>query len=379
MNGNIKKGQNNNLPRHKQVRYAVVGLGNISQAAILPGFLNAQSNSKLTALVSDDPKKLEVLVKKYGAEQGYDYKEFDKCLRSGNVDAVYIALPNNLHLEYTLRAAKAGVHVLCEKPLALDEGECEEMIRTCHQHGVKLMGAYRLHFQKCNLEAIEIVKSGKIGEARYFNSTFSQQVKAGVRTQKKMGGGSLYDLGIYCINAARYLFQSDPEMAMAFCSRGHDARFREVDEMTAAVLQFPGKRLASFTCSFGAAFTSSYEVIGTKGTLRAIQPYDYSIPATLEITVNEKTTTRKYKKGDQFGPELIYFSDCILKDREREPNGWEGLEDVHVIRSLYESARTGRAVKLEQFKRGRRPSKRQEINRRSVKPLAEVHNQSSSK
>ncbi len=149
--------------------------------------------------------------------------------------------------------------------------------------------------------------------------------------------------------------------------------------MTAATMQFPGQRLASFTCSFGAAFTSSYEVVGTKGTLRAIQPYDYSVPATLEITVNEKTTTRKYKKSDQFGPELLYFSDCILKDHEPEPNGWEGLEDVHVIRSLYESARTGRAIKLKQFKLGRRPNRQQEINRPPVRPLAEVHNQSSSR
>ena len=169
----------------RQVRYAVVGLGNISQVAILPGFLNAKSNSKLTALVSDDPEKLRQLAKKYGVEHYYDYDEFDDCLQSGNVDAVYIALPNNLHLEYTLRAAKAGVHVLCEKPLALDERECKAMIRVCNQHGVKLMAAYRLHFQKCNLEAIEIVKSGKIGEPRYFQSTFSQQVRAGVRTKRK--------------------------------------------------------------------------------------------------------------------------------------------------------------------------------------------------
>ncbi len=203
MSQTTKMRPKNNHPCNKPVRYALVGLGNISQAAILPGFFNAKSNSQLTALVSDDPQKLKVLAGKYGVEHVCSYEEYDDCLQSGKVDAVYIALPNNLHLDYTLRAAKAGVHVLCEKPLALDEAECQKMIRACNRHGVKLMGAYRLHFQKCNLEAIEIIKSGRIGEPRYFNSTFSQQVRAGVRTKKKMGGGSLYDLGIYCINAAR--------------------------------------------------------------------------------------------------------------------------------------------------------------------------------
>src|ERR1700733_11185180 len=126
MNRKPKMRRPNNHLRLQQLRYAIVGLGNISQVAILPGFLNAKSNSQVTALVSDDPEKLKILAKKYGVKHCYDYGEYDDCLRSGNVDAVYIALPNNLHLDYTLRAAKAGVHVVCEKPLALDEDECEQ-------------------------------------------------------------------------------------------------------------------------------------------------------------------------------------------------------------------------------------------------------------
>ena len=366
----------NRHARH-QIRYAVIGLGNISQVAVLPGFLNARANSKVTALVSDDPQKLKELAKKYKVQHCYDYEEYDACLRSGEIDAVYIALPNNMHLDFTVRAAKAGIHVLCEKPLAIDERECRKMIEVCRRHHVKLMAAYRLHFEKSNLAAIEIIKSGKIGEPRYFLSTFSQQVKEGVRTRKKAGGGSLYDIGIYCINAARYLFQADPHTALAISSKGHDKRFREVDEMTAAVLQFPEQRLASFTCSFGAADTAMYEVVGTKGTLRGISAYEYSVPARLEITVNDKTTIREFKKHDQFGPELLYFSECILKDREPEPSGQEGLLDVHIIRSLYKSAAQGKAIQLEQFPRHRRPNRRQEINRPAVKPLAQVHNQSS--
>jgi glucose-fructose oxidoreductase len=360
---------------YPRVRYAVVGLGNISQVAVLPGFLNAKTNSELTALISDDPKKLKQLAEHYGVRHCYDYAHYGNALQDGEFDAVYIALPNHLHREFAVRAAAAGIHVLCEKPLATNERECRQMIQACERHGVKLMAAYRLHLDPCNLAAIEIIKSGKIGEPRYFISTFSQQVKAGIRTKGGAGGGSLYDVGIYCINAARYLFQADPHTVFAFSSKGHDKRFKEVDEMTAATLSFPGKRLASFTCSFGAADTAMYEIIGTKGTLRGLRAYEYSKPATLEITVDKKTTRRKFSKHDQFGPELLYFSDCILKDHTPEPSGLEGLIDVHIIRSLYQSARSGKTVRLEDFRRHPRPNRRLEIHRPFVKPLVEVHNQ----
>jgi len=362
--------------RDGPIRYALVGLGNIAQVAVLPGFLNAKSNSELVAFVTDDPKKAKQLSRKYKVPHTYNYSQYRECLESGEVDAVYIALPNSMHHEFTVRAAEAGVHVLCEKPLAVDEIECEEMIQACDRNNVKLMAAYRLHFERCNLEAIQIVKSGQIGEPRYFNSTFSMQVKEGVRTRSEKGGGTLYDVGVYCINAARYLFQADPYMAFAFSSKGQDRRFTEIDEMTAATLRFPGKRLASFTCSFGAANTATYEVIGTKGTMRVVSGYEYSVPATIELKVGEKTTRRRFAKRDQFGPEIAYFSDCILTGRTPEPSGQEGLIDVHIVRSLYESACTGRAVELANFPRHPRPSLRQEIHFPAVKALLQIHTQS---
>jgi predicted dehydrogenase len=360
-----------------RVRYALAGLGNIAQTAVLPGFLNAKANSELVALVSDDPKKLKTLAKAYNVKDCYSYDQYDACLASRKIDAVYIALPNHMHREFAVRAARAGVHVLCEKPLALDERECLEIMRACENKGVKLMAAYRLHFERANLEAIKIIQSGKLGEPRFFNSIFSQQVKEGYRTQLKAGGGTLYDIGIYCINAARYLFQADPQTVSAFATKGHDQRFQEVDEMTCALLRFPGKRFATFTCSFGATDTAAYEVVGTKGTLRLKQAYEFSEPMRMEITIGDKVTHRSFGKRDQFGPELIYFSDCILKDREPEPGGAEGLIDVHIIRSLYESARSGRAVAVKRFPQHRRPDIRQEDTRRWRDPVDTVHNESS--
>jgi glucose-fructose oxidoreductase len=357
----------------KQVRYAVVGLGHIAQGAVLPGFRNA-SNSKLTALVSDDSTKLRELGRRYRVADRIAYKDYDAYLRGGNVDAVYIALPNNLHCDFTIRAAQAGVHVLCEKPLAATENECQEMIWACAENHVQLMTAYRLHFERANLEAIRIVNSGKIGEPRIFQSLFTMQVKPGnIRLDKKLTGGTLYDIGIYCINAARYLFRAEPTEVIAFSDKNDDARFREVDEMTSAVLRFPEGRLASFTASFGAADAAVYTLTGTRGHVKLSQAYEYSEPAEMELTVGSRTQRREYALRDQFGPELIHFSDCILRNRNPEPSGIEGLIDVHIIQSLYESARTGRRIVLKDLGRQRRPDLRQEIYRPPTRRPAAVN------
>src|SRR5512141_341228 len=148
----------------RKIRYAVVGLGHIAQNAILPAFAHAGSNSQLVALVSGDKEKLAKLGRKYKTPALYSYEQYDECLGSEAVDAVYIALPNSLHRDYAVRAAKAGVHVLCEKPLAVTSQECKQIMRAAERHKIMLMVAYRLHFEEANLRAIEIVNSGKIGE-----------------------------------------------------------------------------------------------------------------------------------------------------------------------------------------------------------------------
>ena len=138
----------------KTIRYAVVGLGHIAQVAVLPAFAHARRNSRLVAIVSGDRTKRRELARRYRLDHAFSYEEFDDCLQV--VDAVYIALPNSMHAEYTIRAARAGVHVLCEKPMAVTVQECRRMIAACRRAEVKLMIAYRLHFEAINLAAIEL-------------------------------------------------------------------------------------------------------------------------------------------------------------------------------------------------------------------------------
>jgi predicted dehydrogenase len=356
------------------IRYAVVGLGHIAQVAVLPAFRHAQRNSRLVALVSDDRTKRREVGKKYRVERTYGYDEYEACL--DGVDAVYIALPNSLHAEYTVRAARAGVHVLCEKPMAVTAAECEAMIRACRERRVKLMIAYRLHFEEVTLRVIDLVRQGKIGEPKFFNSSFALTVRRGnIRGRKELGGGSLYDIGVYCINAARHLFRSEPTEVTAISVNSGAANVKEIDESTGALLRFTGERVAAFATSFNAADVGWYQIVGTKGDVRVDPGYEYAEALSYHITIDGKTRRERVAKHDQFAPELLYFSDCILRNREPEPSGSEGLQDVRIVQALYKSARTGRAVSIPPYRPAKQPTRRQRITRPGIpepSPLVKV-------
>lgn len=351
------------VPR-KKIRYAVAGLGHIAQVAVLPAFRHATANSELAALVSGDETKLRRLGKRYGVRNLYSYDRYEELMASGEVDAVYVAVPNHQHSDFSVRAARRGIHVLCEKPMAVTERECLTMIRAAERNDVKLMIAYRLHFERANLEAIEVVQSGRIGEPRLFDSLFCMDVKEGdIRLRKETGGGTLYDIGVYCINAARYLFRAEPLEVLAMSATNEQRRFSEVDEMVGGMLRFPDDRLATFICSFGTSSVARYQIVGTKGNLALDPAYEYAAELKRQLTVGERETTKTYAERDQFAPELFYFSECILKDRQPEPSGWEGLADVRIVAALYRSARTGKAVQIAPVRKTTRPTMKQEIRR----------------
>jgi len=347
------------------VRYAVVGLGHIAQVAVLPAFAHARRNSKLVAVVSDDRTKRREITRRYRLEHAFSYAQFEDCLRE--VDAVYIALPNSMHAEYTVRAAKAGVHVLCEKPMAVTAHECQQMITACRNARVKLMVAYRLHFETLNLSAMEVARRGQLGELKFFNSSFSMTVRRGdIRTKRQYGGGTLYDIGVYCINAARNLFRAEPTEVSAVSVNSGLKSLAEIDETTAATLRFGDGQVATFVTSFNAADVSAYRIVGTRGHLQADPAYEYAGGLKYTLTIDGKRRTKSIGKRDQFAPELLYFSDCILHDRQPEPSGEEGLQDVRIVEALYESARRKRPIVVRPFQKRARPTSRQRISRPGV-------------
>lgn len=358
----------------RKIRYALVGLGHIAQAAVLPGFKQAK-NSEVTALVSGDRKKLATVKKKYGIAKTYSYGKFDDCLADPEIDAVYIALPNDLHLDCALRAAQAGKHLLCEKPLALHAADARLLRRVAADRGVKLMTAYRLHFEPATLATIELVRSGELGETRYFTSAFSYQITDpnNIRLKLERGGGPIYDIGTYCLNAARYLMEDEPMEVSAMLARTGDKRFDEVEETAAVLLRFPRGRLATFVVSFGAARVSRLELVGTKGRVSLDPAYEYSEALKQVKIIGEgKPEEKVFMHTDQFGGEIEAFSRCILEDKEPEPSAEEGLADLRVIDAIFASAESGRSIRLKPFGRSKRPAKEQAKGKPAVKEPALV-------
>jgi glucose-fructose oxidoreductase len=354
--------------RTKPLRVAVIGLGHIAQAAVLPAFRHARRHVELTALVSGDRKKLDQLGKRYGVKRLHSYEEASELFASGDIDAVYIALPNTMHCVWTIRAASAGLHVLCEKPLATSVRDCQRMIDACEKNGVQLMTAYRLHFERANLEVANLVRTKKIGDARWFDSQFSMQVKAdNIRVDRELGGGPEWDIGIYCINAARYVFAAEPTQVWATATNSGDRRFTEVPETVHVVMKFPQNRAANFICSFGAADTGRYQVVGTKGSIVCEPAYEYAEGLSYELSIDDKKRKKRFAKSDQFAPELIHFAQAVRAGRNPEPSGKEGLIDVAIIEAIHRSISTGKWVSLKNAPtRRRRPTLRQEVRRPAV-------------
>lgn len=355
------------MKTEKKIRYAVVGLGYIAQTAVLPAFKNAATNSVLTALVSGDEKKLKLLGEKYQVEKLYLYSQFETMLKNQEVDAIYIATPNFYHRNIMETAAKYGVHVLCEKPMAVTTEDCLSMIHASEQNHIKLMIAYRLHFEAANLAAITQAQHKEIGELKIFNSVFTLNVKDKNNIRLKDptdGGGPLYDIGVYCINASRYLFRSEPTEVFAMAGSDKDI---------SVIMKFPHGRMANFAISFGAFPTADYDLIGTEGRIRMENGYEYSTTMKLKTYKDKKVITKKYAKRDQFSPELIYFSDCIIKNKKPEPSGIEGLADVKIIEALLLSLELGSPIAVEPETKRIRPSEQQKISRQSISPPKPFH------
>jgi glucose-fructose oxidoreductase len=344
---------------NRPVRFAVIGQGTFAQAAVLPAFEHA-TGCELRAIFSQNESKLRALRRKYGVAAALGYDQYEDYLQAGEVDAVYIALPNDMHADYTVRAARAGVNVLCETPIAANSHDAERMVIACADNSVKLMVAYRLHFEAAALETIARVRRGAIGRPRFISTTFARQVRDdNIRTRRARGGGPLLDLGISCVNAARAVFRAEPTEAMAMsASRRGDRRFREVDEQVTAILRFPGERLAQLTCSFGAHDHSALTVVGEQGRIRLDPAYEYASGLTIEMDVtNRRAQRRTFPRRDQVAAELIAFARCVREDREPEPSGEQGLADLHVLEAIQRSTESHTRESVAPMRRGGRAAR----------------------
>ncbi|WP_206377697.1 Gfo/Idh/MocA family protein [Sphingobium psychrophilum] len=334
----------------RKIGYAIVGLGSYATRQIMPNFAGCE-HARIVALVSGTPAKLD----SYGAEYGipkthrYSYADFDRIRDNPDIDAVYIILPNSLHAEYAIRAAQAGKHVMCEKPMATSVADCQAMIAASRKAGKKLMIGYRSRFEPYNRLAIDLVRGGHVGPTRLITAEHGFPIKPDQwRLDKPLsGGGSMMDIGIYSLNAARYLTGEEPVEVTAVESTDRaDPRFRTVEDRISFLLRFPSGVIADCISSYSTGH-NSYRIHGTQGWI-GMEPATPYAGQSMTIRKNGVTAPRTppAPAKNQFAAQLDHLAECILTDKTPIVPGEEGLADMRVIEAIYQSAAQGRSVRI---------------------------------
>jgi predicted dehydrogenase len=256
-----------------------------------------------------------------------------------------------MHAEYTIRALKAGKHVLCEKPMAVTVAECEEMIAAAKAANRTLGVAYRLHYEPMNLAVMKMCKERVLGKIKTFRSANYQDVKApNIRLSGALGGGPVGDLGVYCINAARYTTGEEPVEVFAFAhSPKDDPRFREVPETVSCTLRFPSGVLGQFECSFGSGHSQRYRVLCEKGYIEMDPAFPYTnlqLRAQTDKGEGAELTQYPMPPVNHFTAEFDGFSKCLIDGKKPPTPGEEGLADMRVVVAIAESIKSGMPVKI---------------------------------
>jgi predicted dehydrogenase len=335
-------------PPSRKVGYAVVGLGELALGEVMPAFALC-NKSRCAALVSGHPEKAQRVARAYGIEARnlYTYDNYDRLADNQDVEAIYIILPNSMHAEYTTRGLRAGKHVLCEKPMATSVDECNQMIAAARESQKKLMIAYRLHYEPFNRRVMQLCREKKYGDIKTISASNCQDTKApNIRLSRRLGGGPVGDIGIYCINAARYITNEEPTEVTAFAHQPQNVpRFREVPESVAFTLKFPSGVVANCDCSFAAAESRRYRVHCSQGWIDLDPAFSYR-GLQLHVMEEKQRSQVQIMEVNHFASEMDHFSECIMNDRQPRTPGEEGLADMRIIAAIEEAARTGRAVRI---------------------------------
>ncbi len=340
----------------QRIGFAVVGLGRLTLGEILPA-MGKSRYCKPVALVSGDRDKARKVAAQYGIPDSglYDYTTYDQLAQNPAVQVIYIVLPNSMHAEFTLRGAKAGKHILCEKPMATSTRDCQRMIDACNAAGVKLMIAYRSQYEPYDRALIKMIRAGKLGKLKQFVSTNSQnQGDPNQWRQKRAlaGGGSMPDVGVYCLNAARFLSDEEPnEVQAAIYQPKDDPRFTEVEASCQVIARFPSGFTATFNSAYNAHKSQFLRVEGADAWAELNPAFAYHGIKMKYSLYNQDLKQEiahepQLEEKDQFAAEMDHFALCVQNNLKPHTPGEEGLQDQRITDAIYESARTGKAVKL---------------------------------
>ncbi len=328
----------------RKVRWGILGCAGIAEKAFVPAVLGSQ-NGALAAIAARDPSRARSWADRFGFARALP--SYADLVEDPDVDAIYNPLPNDLHAEWSIRALRAGKHVLCEKPMALDAAEVAAMIRAADAGGVLLMEGFMYKFHPQIDRTLALIRSGRIGEARSVHSSFSFRFgrdAANYRWSPAQGGGALYDVGCYTLSAARLVFGAEPVSAFA---RARIDPATGVDLTTTALLEFPGGRFASCESSFEAQFQSLLLVVGAEGTLRLDRAFSAKhFDVAIEVVRGGDTEKVPVPQADMFRLMAEHFGDAVLgREPLRYPAG-DALGNMRAIDACFESIRTGPAVAI---------------------------------
>jgi len=324
------------------IRWGVLGVSNIAVNRVIPA-IQRSSNGRLVAIASRSAERARDAAGRLNISAAYG--AYQALLDDPSIQAVYIPLPNTLHREWTIRAAQAGKHVLCEKPLGISVAECQEMIAACRQLNVLLMEAFMYRFHPRTMRVAALAREGALGDVRLVRSAFTFRVRDqvnNIRLKRELGGGSLYDVGCYCVNVSRMIL-GEPRDAFAFAHVGASG----VDEALGGVLRFDGGRLAVIDCGLSASRREEYEVVGTEGRLTVPTAFlPGTADAEIHLTKGSETTVLTIPAIDQYQCMVEHFADAVLRGQVVGYPPDDASANLRTIETLLRSARTGRSEPL---------------------------------
>jgi len=335
------------LPGDKVLRVAIMGLGSYGNR-VAEAMLSC-TRAKLTGVISGTPSKIKDWQSKYNIpdKSCYNYENFDRVKDNPDIDAVYVITPNALHHDQVIRVARAGKHVICEKPMAINAKEGQEMVDACKKAKVKLLVGYRMHFEPKTLEIIRMRKDGEFGKIMFFQGQtgFTIGDPTQWRLNKQLsGGGSMMDIGIYSINGARYMVGEEPVWVTAKETKTNPEKFKEgVDETIQFELGFPSGAVASCLSTYNMSYLDRFFLTGQKG-------FGELWPATGYGPIKGRTN-----KGELTQPHVTHqtvqmdeMAAIILDGKEPSVpvDGEEGVRDLRIIDAIYEAVRKGNRVAL---------------------------------
>ena len=322
----------------RRIRWGILSTSNIGAVALIPAIRKSR-NGEVRAVASRDLERARAFAAKHEIPRAYG--SYPELLEAEDVDAIYNPLPNNLHCEWTVRAAEAGKHVLCEKPLAMNASECDAMDRAATAHGVKLMEAFMYRFHPRTMKVVELIRSGVIGPLESLQASFRFRLErpGNIRLQPELGGGALMDVGCYCVNLARTLAGAEPVEAQAFAvwaPTGVDARM-------AGTLRFETGLLAQFDCALTHERRETYVASGPLGDLVVCAAF---VPGTGETVIEEmhargEATRHLVPGADEYREMTEHFADAVLGATAVRYPAAEASDNMRAIEALYRSARNG--------------------------------------